>query len=249
MTIRNVDGSLRVENRHGPVNVSAITGDCKIKNRYGSIEVEAVGGKTEIENAHGPVDLRKLKGGADLSNRYGHIVCTDVEGGLAIDGKHSEVRGQNIGGDVQVATAYQSIELENVLGSINVKGQHGDITIKNSQPQIKPIVINAEYSGVDDYVAQGEPFRVGRQFEIWQVRVGIRVGSSHRINSRQEFEGTRFKWNWWALDHDTNLLPNHQPQSFLNPAELKRSAHQTAGLKSALPSRRFCSAHNSGISS
>jgi hypothetical protein len=148
VTIRNVDGSLRVENRHGPVNVSAITGDCKIKNRYGSIEVEAVGGRTEIENAHGPVDLRKLKGAADLSNSYGHIVCTDVEGGLAVEGKHSEIRGQNIGGDVQVATAYQSIDLENVLGSINVRGQHGDITIRNPQPQIKPIVINAEYSSV-----------------------------------------------------------------------------------------------------
>jgi putative adhesin len=149
VTIRNVDGSLRVENRHGPVNVSAITGDCSIKNKYGAIQVETIGGKTEIENAHGPVDLRQLKGGVNLSNRYGRIACIDLEGGLIIDGKHAEVRGQNIGGDVQVATAYQSVELENVLGSISVKGQHGDIAIKNSQPQVKPIVIDAEYSGVD----------------------------------------------------------------------------------------------------
>jgi hypothetical protein len=149
VTIKNVDGSLRVENRHGPVNVSAITGDCSIKNKYGAVQVEAIGGKTEIENAHGPVDLRQLKGGVNLSNRYGRIVCVDLEGGLIIDGKHAEVRGQNIGGVVQVATAYQSIELENVLGSISVKGQHGDIAIMNSQPRVKPIVIDAEYSGVD----------------------------------------------------------------------------------------------------
>jgi DUF4097 and DUF4098 domain-containing protein YvlB len=149
VTIRNVDGSLRVENRHGPVNVSSITGDCSIKNKYGAIQVEAIGGKTEIENAHGPVDLRQLKGSVNLSNRYGRIVCVDLEGGLIIDGKHAEVRGRNIGGDVQVATAYQSIDLENVLGSISVNGQHGDIAIKNSQPQVKPIVIDAEYSGVD----------------------------------------------------------------------------------------------------
>jgi hypothetical protein len=149
VTIKNVDGSLRVENRHGLVNVSAITGDCNIKNKYGAVEVEAVGGKTEIENAHGPIDLRKLKGVVNLSNRYGRIVCVDLEGGLTIDGKHADVRGQNIGGDVQVSTAYQSIDLENVLGSINVKGQHGDIAIKNSHPQVKPIVIDAEYSGVN----------------------------------------------------------------------------------------------------
>ena len=149
VTIKNVDGSLRVENRHGPVNVSAITGDCSIKNKYGAVQVEGIGGKTEIENAHGPVDLRQLKGSVNLSNRYGRILCVDLEGGLIVDGKHAEVRGQNIGGDVQVATAYQSIELENVLGSISVKGQHGDIAIKNSQPQVKPIVIDAEYSGVD----------------------------------------------------------------------------------------------------
>ena len=149
VTIKNVDGSLRVENRHGPVNVSAITGDCSIKNKYGAVQVEGIGGKTEIENAHGPVDLRQLKGSVNLSNRYGRILCVDLEGGLIVDGKHAEVRGQNIGGDVQVATAYKSIELENVLGSISVKGQHGDIAIKNSQPQVKPIVIDAEYSGVD----------------------------------------------------------------------------------------------------
>lgn len=149
VTIKNVDGSLRVENRHGPVNVSSITGDCSIKNKYGAIQVENIGGKTEIENAHGPVDLRQLKGSVNLSNRYGRIACVDLEGGLIIDGKHAEVRGRNIGGDVQVATAYKSIELENVLGSISVKGEHGDIAIKNSQPQVKPIVIDAEYSGVD----------------------------------------------------------------------------------------------------
>jgi hypothetical protein len=149
VTIRNVDGSLRIENRHGPVNVSAITGDCNIKNKYGAVGVEDIGGKTEIENAHGPVDLRKLKGSVTLFNRYGRIVCVGLEGGLTIDGKHSEVRGENIGGDVRVETAYQNIELENVLGSISVKGQHGDIGIKNSQPQVKPIVIDAEYSGVD----------------------------------------------------------------------------------------------------
>lgn len=149
VTVKNVDGSLQVENRHGPVNVTAVTGDCNIKNKYGTVEVEAIGGKMEIENAHASVDLRKVKGMVNLSNRYGRIVCIDLEGGLIIDGKHAEVRGQNIGGDVRVATAYRNIELENVLGSILVKGEHGDITLKNSQPQIKPIVIDAEYSGVD----------------------------------------------------------------------------------------------------
>ena len=149
VTIKNVDGSLRVENRHGPVNVSAITGDCSVKNKYGAVQLDAIGGKTVIENAHGPIDLRQLKGSVSLFNRYGRIICVDLEGGLIVDGKHAEVRGQNIGGDVQVATAYQRIELENVLGSISVKGQHGDIAIKNSQPQVRPIVIDAEYSGVD----------------------------------------------------------------------------------------------------
>jgi len=149
VTIKNVDGSLHIENRHGPVNVSAITGDCSIKNKYGAVEVEAVGGKTEIENAHGPVDLRKLKGMVHVSNRYGRIACADLEGGLIIDGKHSEVRAENIGGSAQVTTAYRNVELENVLGEISVSGQHGDIAIKNLQPRVKPIVVDAEYSGVE----------------------------------------------------------------------------------------------------
>lgn len=149
ITIKNVDGNLHVENKYGPVNVSAITGDCSIKNKYGAVEAESVGGKTEIENAHGPIDLRKLKGTVNLSSRYGRVACVDLESALVIDGKHADVRGQNIGGDVQVVTAYRNVELENVLGGISVRGQHGDISIKNSQPPVKPIVIDAEYSGVE----------------------------------------------------------------------------------------------------
>ena len=158
VTIKNVDGSLRVENRHGSVNISGISGDCSVNNKYGSVDVEGVGGKTEIENAHGAIDLRKLKGAVNLSNRHGRIVCIDLESGLTIDGSHADVRGQNIGGDVQVATAYRNIELENVLGSIDVKGQHGDIVIRNSQPQLKPIVVDAEYSGVDITLAKESRF-------------------------------------------------------------------------------------------
>jgi len=148
-TIKNIDGSLRLENTYGPVTVAALSGDCIIKNKYGAVDVEGVGGKTEIENAHGSVDLRKLKGAVNLSNRHGRIVCADLEGGLIVDAKHADVRGQNIGGDVQVTTAYRNIDLENVLGSITVREEHGDIAIKNSQPQVKPIVIDADYSGVE----------------------------------------------------------------------------------------------------
>jgi Putative adhesin len=149
VTVKNVDGDLRVENRHGAVRVFGITGDASIKNKYGAVEVEAVGGKTQVENAHGPVDVRKLKGAASLSNRYGRVVCDDLEAGLIIDSKHAEVRGQNVGGDVEVAGSYRNIGLGNILGSISVKGQHGDISIKNSQPPVKPIVIDAEYGGVE----------------------------------------------------------------------------------------------------
>jgi hypothetical protein len=149
VAVKDVDGNLQVDNRHGPVKVTAVTGDCSIKNKYGSVEAQAVGGKMQVENAHGSVDLQKIKGTVNLSNRYGRIVCIDLEGGLTVAGKHAEVRGQNIGGDVEVATAYRNVALENVLGSINVKGEHGDIAVRNSKPQVKPIVIDAEYSGVE----------------------------------------------------------------------------------------------------
>lgn len=188
VTIKNVDGSLRVENRHGPVNVSAITGDCNIKNKYGAVAVEAVGGKTEIENAHGPIDLRNLKGVVNLSNRHGRIVCADLEGGLIIDGKHAEVRGQNIGGDVQVATDYRNVELENVRGSIRVKGQHGDISIKNSEPQMKPIVIDAEYSGVDIMLPKESRFELDAS-----SKYGKFVSGFESVNLSESTEGKNLR--------------------------------------------------------
>lgn len=148
VTVRNVEGNLEIENKYGPVRVSAIAGDCRIQNKYGPIEVEAIGGKIEIENAYGPVDLTKVKGAVHLVNRYGRVACADLDSTLTIDGRYVDVKGQNIGGDVQVTTSYKDIFLENVLGGITVKGKHGDIGIRSTQPPAKPIVVEAEYSGV-----------------------------------------------------------------------------------------------------
>jgi hypothetical protein len=148
VAIQNVEGSLKVENRYGAIRLSEITGDCVVENKYGAVEIESVGGRTEIENAYGSVDLKRLKGPVSLANRYGQVVCIDLESTLSVNGKYVDVRGQNIGGDVEVSTSYKDVVLENVLGSISVKGKHGDIDIKTLRPPVKPIVVEAEYSGV-----------------------------------------------------------------------------------------------------
>ena len=148
VTVKNVEGNLRVENRYGVVKLSSITGDCHVENKYGPVEIESVGGKADIENAYGPVDLKRLKGPANLSNRYGPVVCTDLDSTLSVNGQYVDVRGQNIAGDVDVTTSYKGVELENIQGGIIVRGKHGDIDIKTGRPPVKPILVEAEYSGV-----------------------------------------------------------------------------------------------------
>jgi hypothetical protein len=160
VTIRNIEGNLQVDNKYGPVNAASVTGDCSISNKYGPIALEEVGGKTEVENAYGPVDLKKLRGYVKLSNRYGHVICVDLASGLAIDGQYAEIKGQNIRGDVQIETSYKDVELQDVLGSINVRGKHGDIDIKASQPPVKPIFVEAEYSGVEIILPKDSSFEV-----------------------------------------------------------------------------------------
>jgi DUF4097 and DUF4098 domain-containing protein YvlB len=149
VTATNVEGTVRVENKYGPVRLSSITGDCRVENKYGPVEIESVGGRTDIENAYGPVDLKGLKGPVTLSNRYGHVVCTDLASTLSVNGMYVDVRGQNIAGDVEVTTSYKDVELENVQGGIIVRGKHGDIDIKTAQPPVRPILVEAEYSGVE----------------------------------------------------------------------------------------------------
>jgi hypothetical protein len=67
---------------------------------------------------------------------------------LSVDARYADVKARNIGGDVQVTTSYKGIELENIQGGITVRGKHGDIGIKNDQPPVKPILVDAQYSGV-----------------------------------------------------------------------------------------------------
>ena len=148
VVVKSVDGSVRVENSYGPINLDGITGNCQIVNKFGPVQVETIGGSMKVENGYGPVDLSKIRGPVSLSNRYGPVQCDNLESSLSFDGQHANVKAMNVNGDVEITTSYENVELENVQGGIKVHGKHGDIDIKASHSPVKPIFVEAEYSGV-----------------------------------------------------------------------------------------------------
>jgi DUF4097 and DUF4098 domain-containing protein YvlB len=138
-----------------------------------------VGGKTDVENAYGPVDLKRLKGPANLSNRYGPVVCMDLDSTLSVNGQYVDVRGQNIAGDVDVTTSYKGVELENIQGGIIVRGKHGDIDIKTGQPPVKPILVEAEYSGVQITLPKESQFELDASSKYGKFVSGFDSVSLH----------------------------------------------------------------------
>ncbi len=158
--VKSIDGNLHVENKYGPVNLNGITGNCQVVNKYGPVQVETIGGTIKVENGYGPVDLSKIRGPVSLSNRYGPVQCHDLESSLSIDGHHSNVKAMNINGDVEITTSYENVELENVQGGIKVHGKHGDIDIKASHAPVKPIFVDAEYSGVSILLPKESSFEL-----------------------------------------------------------------------------------------
>ena len=160
VVIKDIEGGIHVVSKYAPVTAFNISGSCQIVNKYGPVELNKIGGQTNVENAYGLVSLVKIKGPVSVSNRYSDISCGEIDGALSVDARHASVQATNIGGDVQVETSYKNVKLENVLGTIRVQEKHGDIEIRNQLPPMKPISIDAEYSGIEINLPKESSFQV-----------------------------------------------------------------------------------------
>ena len=160
VVIKDIEGGIQVVSKYAPVTAVNISGSCQIVNKYGPIELNKIGGKTDVENAYGPVALIKIKGPVSVSNRYSDVSCGELESALSVDARYASVQATNIGGDVQVETSYKNVKLENVLGGIRVQEKHGDIEIKNQHSPVKPISIDAEYSGIEITLPRESNFEI-----------------------------------------------------------------------------------------
>ncbi|MFN8008963.1 MAG: DUF4097 family beta strand repeat-containing protein [Terriglobia bacterium] len=216
VVIKEVEGDLQLENKFAPVTVTNLSGSCQVSGKYGSIELSQIGGKVEVENAYGAITLSKIKGPVSVSNRYNDIVCGELDSSLSIEARHAGVEVNNVKGEMRITTSYKNIKVVDGSGSIQIQNKHGDIEIRNHQPLIQPVMVEAEYSGVELVLPKESGFEVDATAKYGKV-VSDFAGTPIQVKESKDGPVSRYRASYGAGGptltimtsyHDIHLSPS-----------------------------------------
>ncbi|WP_105617333.1 DUF4097 family beta strand repeat-containing protein [Vallitalea okinawensis] len=102
-----------------------------IENRHGNVEVAAISGPVKVDNAHGNVSIHSIQKDLTVNNSHDDVLVDDIGGNVYVTNQHSETAIYNIAGNVEATTSHDPIVVENVTGDVRLKNSHGDATAKN----------------------------------------------------------------------------------------------------------------------
>jgi hypothetical protein len=104
VTIKQVNGDLRVQGLGGPLAIEAVNGDVELRDVgptslrlvRGDFEVRGVKGELRVESVSGDAKVRQASGAVALKSVRGDLAARDLEGGAVVE---------QVGGDVSLSTA------------------------------------------------------------------------------------------------------------------------------------------------
>ncbi|MCX7975128.1 MAG: hypothetical protein N3B16_11630 [Candidatus Aminicenantes bacterium] len=140
-----------VNNTHGPIKVSQLSGNLFIKSRHGDITLEQLGGKTEIFCEHGQLAIFKAQGEVKIEARHGNLDMEEIASGVEIKAKHLTIRGRKIKGPSFISSSYEPIDLKEI-GEANIENSYGLIRIQEAQGNL---IIKNRYASVDIVFLEG----------------------------------------------------------------------------------------------
>ncbi len=122
-----VAGDVKLEARHGEVEVEDIGGALALNSRHGGVSVAGVVGAAKLDVQHGNVELRR-SAGALVELSHGGLEADVVGGDFVVRGQHAPVRGFDVRGRADVETSFGDVRLERVGGDLVARVQHGGVT-------------------------------------------------------------------------------------------------------------------------
>lgn len=134
-----------VQNAHGQIKVSHLSGDLSIKNRHGDISLEDIGGLIEVSNEHGDLLIYKTTDRVKIEARHGNLDIDELSAGLEIRADHLSIRGRKIKGPCFISTSYEPIDLKDI-GEAEIANRYGLIRVENARG---PLTIQNRYSPVE----------------------------------------------------------------------------------------------------
>lgn len=142
VSIKELEGALMVNNRHGDVTVEENAETIDLENSFGDVTLKALGGEAKINNRHGDVTLEnegETVNELTIENEFGSVylqISEEQSGVFDLHTRFGEIN-QNLdlveGGFLE-GQGLNEVTFQGTVGSgqevLSVDNRHGDITIE-----------------------------------------------------------------------------------------------------------------------
>jgi hypothetical protein len=180
--------SARIENTHGAVDASDISGALSITNSYEDIDVSGARASCDLTGKHADIRVRETSGPLAIRHSYGKVTAEDGASTATVYGEHSEVICRRIKGAVEVHTSYEKTTLDNV-GPSTVTGHHSAVTADRVSGDLK---VTTSYENVRAEGVQGDFSVEGKSVGVIGKGIAgreIRIATSYENLDLSDFSG------------------------------------------------------------
>lgn len=128
LNVAQIGKEASIQHEHGNVEASHVGGNASVDKRHGNLELESIGGALKLSHEHGNVELNAIGKSADIAKRHGNLIAIDVGGATKLDHEHGDVQLKTIKGDLEMNKRHGNIDVETVNGNFSIASEHGNLT-------------------------------------------------------------------------------------------------------------------------
>jgi hypothetical protein len=137
ITIENGKGSVQIDNAYGDTDVRYLTGDLRINAHSSDVRIEQIEGNVEIEGAYSDQIISGIRGNLALRNRSGELKVNDLSGSLDINSSYTETDLRRIYGEVAIQSQSGDVRMMEVEDNVTINGSYIDISMNDIDGKVR----------------------------------------------------------------------------------------------------------------
>ncbi|MGE5652825.1 MAG: DUF4097 family beta strand repeat-containing protein [Bacillota bacterium] len=166
-------GSLRVEDRNGPVTVNNNHGAVAVASSFGNVRVKGVEGDLSIQAGNGTTEADQVSGTAVVRSSFGRVELRNVTGRAEIEAKNGGVLANDIKGDLVITSSFGSAEIANPGRQVTVKSENGSITVVSSDAPRQRYDLQTKFGSVRVRLPKGSDIDVDASSDFGKVEMPV----------------------------------------------------------------------------
>jgi hypothetical protein len=142
-------GTVSIQNLHGEVVASEVSGELKMENSYEDVELDNIHSACDLRTKHSTLKAEAIAGEMTIEQSHGLVRLREVGQKITIDGIHTEVIGEDLTGPLDIHNSYEKISLRRV-GPTRIEGHHSPVEANdvNGDLEIRDDYESADFSNV-----------------------------------------------------------------------------------------------------